>query len=41
MEPGTYTTVFQPKITFTTDASWVSYADTPDFVWFERPSGRG
>ena len=41
MEPGTYTTVFQPKITFTTDASWVSYADTPDFVWFERPERAG
>jgi hypothetical protein len=39
--PGTYTTVFQPKITFTTDASWVSYADTSDFVWFERPGGIG
>jgi hypothetical protein len=39
--PGTYTTVFQPKITFTTDASWVSYADTTDFVWFERPGGSG
>ena len=39
--PGTYSTVFQPKITFTTDASWVSYADTRDFVWFERPSGKG
>jgi len=41
MEPGTYTTVFQPKITFTTDASWVSSSDTPDFVWFERPERAG
>jgi hypothetical protein len=39
--PGTYTTVFQPKITFTTDASWVSYADTPGFVQFERADGHG
>lgn len=39
--PGTYTTVFQPKITFTTDASWVSYADTPGFVQFERADGKG
>jgi hypothetical protein len=41
LEPGTYTTVFKPKITFTTDASWVSYADTPDFVEFERVDGHG
>jgi hypothetical protein len=41
MEPGTYTTVFQPKITFTTDASWVSYADSPGFVQFERADGNG
>jgi hypothetical protein len=39
--PGTYTTVFQPKITFTTDASWVSDADTRDFVWFERSGEYG
>ncbi len=39
--PGTYTTVFQPKITFTTDTAWVSYADTPDFVSFERPARPG
>jgi hypothetical protein len=39
--PGTYTTVFHPTVTFTTDASWVSYADTPDFVQFERPDGHG
>ena len=39
--PGTYTTVFQPKITFTTDASWVSYADSPGFVQFERADGHG
>jgi hypothetical protein len=41
MGPGTYTTVFQPKITFTTDASWVSYADTTDFVSFEHADGNG
>ena len=41
LEPGTYTTIFQPKITFTTDASWISYADTPDFVEFERADGTG
>jgi hypothetical protein len=41
MEPGTYTTVFQPKITFTTDASWVSNADTPDFVQFELADEKG
>jgi hypothetical protein len=39
--PGTYTTVFRPKITFTTDASWVSYADSPGFVQFERTDGKG
>jgi hypothetical protein len=39
--PGTYTTVFQPKIVFTTDASWISNADTADFVQFERPDGHG
>jgi hypothetical protein len=39
--PGTYTTVFQPKITFTTDSSWVSYADSPGFVQFERADGTG
>jgi hypothetical protein len=39
--PGTYTTVLQPKITFTTDAAWVSYADTSDFVQFERADGSG
>ena len=39
--PGTYTTVFQPKITFTTDASWISYADSPGFVQFERADGSG
>lgn len=39
--PGTYTTVFQPTITFTTDSSWVSYADTPGFVQFERADGSG
>jgi hypothetical protein len=39
--PGTYSTVFQPKVTFTTDASWVSYADTADFVQFERADGSG
>ena len=39
--PGTYTTVFQPKITFTTDASWVSYADTTDSVFFARPGSIG
>jgi hypothetical protein len=39
--PGTYTTVFRPKITFTTDASWVSYADSPGFVQFERIDGNG
>ena len=39
--PGTYTTIFHPKITFSTDASWVSYADKPDFVSFERADGNG
>jgi len=39
--PGTYTTVFQPKITFTTDASWVSYTDTTDSVFFARPGSDG
>jgi hypothetical protein len=39
--PGTYTTVFKPRITFTTDASWVSYADSPGFVQFERADGNG
>ena len=39
--PGTYSTVFEPKITFTTDASWVSYADSPGFVQFERADGKG
>jgi hypothetical protein len=32
--PGTYTTLLQPKITFSTDASWVSYTDTTDAVFF-------
>jgi hypothetical protein len=41
MEPGTYTTVFQPTITFTTDASWVSYNDSPGFVEFEQADGNG
>jgi hypothetical protein len=39
--PGTYTTVFQPKITFTTDASWLSFADVPGFVYIEQPDGHG
>jgi hypothetical protein len=39
--PGTYTTVFRPTITFTTDDSWLSYADTPDFVEFEMPGEKG
>jgi hypothetical protein len=39
--PGTYTTVFQPTITFTTDASWLSYADVPGFVYIEQPDGHG
>ena len=39
--PGTYTTVFKPKITFTTDAPWLSYSDTTDFVFFERPDSGG
>jgi hypothetical protein len=39
--PGTYTTVFQPPITFTTDASWVSFADVPGFVYIEQPDGHG
>lgn len=41
LEPGTYTTVFQPTITFTTDTSWVSFADVPGFVEFEQPDSRG
>jgi hypothetical protein len=39
--PGTYTTVFEPKITFTTDASWLSWADVPGFVYIEQPDGHG
>jgi hypothetical protein len=39
--PGIYTTVFQPKITFTTDASWLAAADTSDFVWLDTPGGSG
>jgi len=39
--PGTYTTVFQPKITFTTNAAWVSYADSAGFVQFEQADGSG
>ena len=41
LRPGTYTTVFQPKLTFTADSSWVSYADSPGFVQFERADGNG
>jgi len=39
--PGTYTTAFRPKITFTTEGSWVSYADSATFVQFERADGKG
>ena len=39
--PGTYTTLLQPKITFSTDASWVSYTDTTDAVFFARPGSDG
>lgn len=41
MSPGTYTTVFRPRITFTTDSSWVSFADSPRFVQFERADEHG